>query len=304
MITNVDGPMRCAHGQVSVGGWTKVSWPAFRPVHRCGRGAAPLRRRTGPTRLPGRCCRSTPEPACAWRWFSRRRPGRSPAAVAPRRARMAGIRAACPASKASPLAADSNSAGSTVPAVHDPGRRCGPPSRRLLSCQNAGGGEQVGSSNRVPSTRTIAARRNTLGSLIPSSGRTSDSDRLAAPRRRAAQPAAPHCRLQCQRPGRGAALGSGHARSPRRTPLHRRSTFSRRHRHPLRVHGRARRAAGVERLGDHGLDRFRSAEGLGGLGVPECAARPGCGVRVWRPGSPRWACWASCNALHRVGGRP
>ena len=40
---------------------------------------------------------------------------------------------------------------------------------------------------------------------------------------------------------------------------------------------------------DHGSDRVGAAEDLGGFGVPGGALLgQGCGVRAWRPGSPRW----------------
>ena len=56
---------------------------------------------------------------------------------------------------------------------------------------------------------------------------------------------------------------------PGRTPLlHRRQHRLRRRRHPLRVHCRARDRDGVEGRADHGLDRVRSAERFGGLGMP------------------------------------
>jgi hypothetical protein len=56
---------------------------------------------------------------------------------------------------------------------------------------------------------------------------------------------------------------------PRRTVLlHCGQHFLRDRRHPLGVYGRAGRRAGVESSVDHGPDRVRSAERLGGLGLP------------------------------------
>jgi hypothetical protein len=64
-------------------------------------------------------------------------------------------------------------------------------------------------------------------------------------------------------------FGSDMPALPGRPPfLHRRQHPTRRHRHPLRVHDAARHTAGVEGVGDHGLDRVRPAERVSGLGVP------------------------------------
>jgi hypothetical protein len=53
--------------------------------------------------------------------------------------------------------------------------------------------------------------------------------------------------------------------------LHSRQHFLRGRRHPFRVHDATWRGAGVKSPGDHGLDGIRSAEGFGGLGMPDGA---------------------------------
>jgi hypothetical protein len=107
--------MRCAQSgrspwwmdQVSV-----ASVSAGAPVASWSRAASAA---DGPNRPPCRC-RSMLVSGCAWRWSSRRRRRRWPAATASRKCTWHQIRAICAASNVVRLGADSRTANSTVSA--------------------------------------------------------------------------------------------------------------------------------------------------------------------------------------------
>ena len=68
---------------------------------------------------------------------------------------------------------------------------------------------------------------------------------------------------------------------------------------------RRRRWRRAERLLHHELHGVWPAEHLDGLGEPgRRAARPGCAVRVWRPGFPGWPAGPAASTSTGVGGRP
>ena len=229
--------------------------------------------------------------------------GRSPAAAAPE-VHMARTRPACPASKLAPFAADSSSASSTVaPSRPRPSVR---PAAATSRCSAARIRAEVNRSDPATVyTLEPSTRRSTEGSAIPSSvGSRTPSGRAALGDEQLHQLIdlvggnlyGPEVALR---------FSADMPALPGRAPLlYRRQHLLRLHRHPLRIHFRARDRDRIQRLADHGLDRVRSAERFGGLGMPGGALlgrRTGFVFGV--PGF-QVACCASCTASTGVGGRP
>ncbi len=219
---------------------------------------------------------------------------------------MARTRAACPASKAFPFAADSSSANSTIAGVQDPavGAARGR-DETLLGGQNPGGGEQLGSGNRVDARTVDPTQHPRLADAVvgAESGPPIGS---AAPRRQAAPPAAPPCRLQYRRRGRGVALRRGHASSARSSgvPPPPPAPVSA----VAATHSASTAGLGVE-LGLRALLIMAwtasgppSVSAAWACQVVRCSARLRGSCLASRVS--KVACCASCNASTGVGGRP
>ena len=184
----------------------------------------------------------TPEPGCAWRWFSRRRPGRSPAAAAPRR---------CTWNEPErPVRHPTRSRWRLIPAAPappcrrpGPGRRCGL-AAATSRCSAARIRAEVNRSDPATVyTLEPSARRKAAGSVMPSSGRVNGH-----------RPGLQHLGDEqlnqlldlvggnLRGPDVALRFGADMPALPGRTPLlHRRQHLLRGRCHPLRIHGRARR---------------------------------------------------------------
>ena len=199
-------------------------------------------------------------------------------------------RPACPASKAFPLAADSSSASSTVPASRNwPSVRPVVATRRCSAARIRAEVNNSDPATRVDARTVGPTQHPRLADVLvsPCQGDRSGLQHLGEEQ---LHQLVNFVGGNLRRPDVALRFGADMPALPGRTVfLHRGQHLLRGRRHPLRVHGRAPRGAGVEGVGDHGLDRVRSAERLGGLGIPgRRAARSECEVRAWRPESPKW----------------